>query len=166
MTNVRKVASGFFAAGCAATFVAAAQATIGPVAAHADPAGHQVTYTVSSPNNLTATVSYVSSDPPSQAAWMEASGVDGWAAFKVANTVTSFHGYGLGSYSYFNQGVNIYAANAFEVPSTLPAGSLHDLLTIFLSTAGYGGILNVINGTGGSSTSANPDTAVTVTSYP
>jgi len=105
-------------------------------------------------------------DPPSQAAWMEAPGVDGWAAFKVANTVTSFSGYGMGSYSFFNQGVNIYAANAFEVPTTLPAGSLHDLLTIFLSTSGSGGILNVVNGTGGSSTSANPDKPVTVVSYP
>ena len=27
-------------------------------------------------------------DPPSQAAWMEAPGVDGWAAFKVADGVT------------------------------------------------------------------------------
>ncbi len=105
-------------------------------------------------------------DPPSQAAWMEAPGVDGWAAFKVANTVTSFSGYGMGSYSFFNQGVSIYAANAFEVPATLPAGSLHDLFTIFLSTSGSGGILNVINNTGGSSTSANPDTPVTVVSYP
>jgi len=105
-------------------------------------------------------------DPPSQAAWMEAPGVDGWAAFKVANTVSSFAGYGMGSYSFFNQGVNIYAANAFEAPTTLPAASFHDLLTIFLSTAGSGGILNVINGTGGSSTIANPDTPVTVVSYP
>ena len=105
-------------------------------------------------------------DVPSQAAWMEASGVDGWAAFKVATGVTSFHGYGMGSYSFFNQGVNIYAANAFEVPTNLPVGSLRDLLTIFLSTAGAGGILNVINNTGGSSTSANPDTPVTVVSYP
>ena len=105
-------------------------------------------------------------DPPSQAAWMEAPGVDGWPAFKIANAVTSFHGYGMGSYSFFNQGVNIYAANAFEVPSTLPAGSLNDLLTIFLSTAGSGGILNVVNDTGGSSTIANPDVPVTVVSYP
>jgi hypothetical protein len=105
-------------------------------------------------------------DPPSQAAWMEAPSVDGWAAFKVANTVTSFSGYGMGSYSFFNQGVNIHAAHAFEVPATLPASSLHDLLTIFLSTAGSGGIMNVINNTGGSSTSANPDVPVTVVSYP
>jgi hypothetical protein len=105
-------------------------------------------------------------DPPSQAAWMEAPGVDGWAAFKVANQVTSFSGYGLGSYSFFNQGVNIYAANAFEVPTTLTPSSLHDLLTIFLSTAGSGGIRNVIDNTGGSSTIANPDTPVTVVSFP
>lgn len=105
-------------------------------------------------------------DPPSQAAWMEASGVDGWAAFKVTKSVTSFSGYGMGSYSFFNQGVNIYAANAFEVPATLAPSSLNDLLTIFLSTAGSGGVLNVIDNTGGSSTIANPDTPVTVVSYP
>ncbi len=105
-------------------------------------------------------------DPPSQAAWMEAPGVNGWAAFKVDNAVTSFTGYGMGSYSFFSQGVNIYAANAFEGPTALAASSLHDLFTIFLSTGGSGGILNVINNTGGSSTIANPDAPVTVVSYP
>jgi len=104
---------------------------------------------------------------PSQAAWMEAPGVNGYAAFKVANTVTSFNGYGMGSYSFFNQGIDIYAANAFEVPATLPASSLHDLLTIFLDPSnGKGGIQNVINNTGGSSTIANPDVPVTVVNYP
>ena len=106
-------------------------------------------------------------DPPNQAAWMEAPGVDGWAAFKVADSVQSFSGYGMGSYSFFNQGVDIFAAHAFEVPTTLPAGSLHDLLTIFLdASVGKGGILNVVNDTGGPSTIANPDTPVTVVSYP
>jgi hypothetical protein len=105
-------------------------------------------------------------DPPSQAAWMEAPGVDGYAAFKVADGVTRFTGYGMGSYSFFNQGVDVFAANAFEVPAGLPAGSLHNLFTIFLSTAGSGGILNVVNGTGGSSTIANPDVVVPVLSYP
>lgn len=105
-------------------------------------------------------------DPPSQAAWMEAPGVNGWAAFKVDGAVTSFSECGMGSYSFFNQGVPIYAAHAFEVPVTLPAASLHDLLTIFLSTSGFGGILNVVNQTGGSSTIANPSTPVTVVSYP
>jgi hypothetical protein len=106
-------------------------------------------------------------DVPSQAAWMEAPGVDGWAAFKVADQVTSFSGYGMGSYSFFNQGVDIFAERAFEVPATLPAGSLHDLLTIFLDPShGSGGIRHVVNDAGGSSTKANPDTPVTVVSYP
>ncbi len=106
-------------------------------------------------------------DPPNQAAWMEAPGVLGWAAFKIPNRVTTFNGFGMGSYSFFNQGVDIFAAHAFEVPVTLPAGSLHDLLTIFLDAQhGKGGILNVVNDTGGPSVITNPDIPVTVVSYP
>ncbi|MGE5374210.1 MAG: glycosyl hydrolase family 28-related protein [Bacteroidota bacterium] len=106
-------------------------------------------------------------DPPSQAAWSQPNGGLGFPALKVADTVTSFNGAGMGSYSFFNQGVDIYADNAFEVPATLPAGSMHNLLTIFLDpSVGKGGILNVINGTGGSSTIANPDVPVTVVSFP
>ena len=106
-------------------------------------------------------------DPPTQAAWMEAPGIDGWAALKVARKVDSFAGYGMGSYSFFNQGVEIFAARAFEVPTSLPAGSLRDLLTIFLDKVhGKGGIRNVVNDTGGPSTAANADVPVTVVSYP
>jgi len=106
-------------------------------------------------------------DVPSQAAWMSAPGVDGYAALKLADNVTSFSGYGMSSYSFFNQGVNIYAAHAFEVPSNLPASSLNNLLTIFLdATNGKGGILNVVNDTGGPSTAANADVPVDVVSYP
>ena len=73
----------------------------------------------------------------------------------------------MGSYSFFNQGVDIFAANAFEVPDHPAAGEpqrpAHDLPR---SSAGMGGILNVVNGIGGSSTIANPDTVVPVVSYP
>jgi hypothetical protein len=73
----------------------------------------------------------------------------------------------MGSYSFFNKGVDIFADHAFEVPTSLPAGSLHDLLTVFLDPShGSGGILHVVNDTGGSSTKANADAAVTVVSYP
>ncbi|GHF47708.1 hypothetical protein HNQ07_002747 [Deinococcus metalli] len=106
-------------------------------------------------------------DPPTQAAWMSAPNVRGYPALRVTDGVRTFSGIGMGSYSFFNQGVDIYADNAFVVPSTLAAGSLRDLLTIFLDPSnGKGGILNVINGTGGSSTIANPDVPVTVVSYP
>ncbi len=105
-------------------------------------------------------------DPPSQAAWTQRDGTLGYPAIRVTNNVKTFQAWGIGSYSYFNQGVNIYSANGFVVPTKLAAGSVHDALTIFLSTAGFGGIQNVINGTGGSSTIANPDTVVPVVSYP
>ena len=106
-------------------------------------------------------------DPPSQAAWSAAPGVNGWPALKISDCVRSFQGSGMGSYSFFNQGVDIFVDNAFEVPRTLPSGSLHNLLTIFLdANVGKGGILNVVNDTGGSSTIANPDVLVTVVDYP
>jgi hypothetical protein len=44
-------------------------------------------------------------DPPSQAPWMSSPTTDGYAAFLVAPRVRSFQGYGMGSYSFFNQGV-------------------------------------------------------------
>ena len=106
-------------------------------------------------------------DPPNQAAWRQSPTVNGWAALQITRHVKSFHGYGMGSYSFFNQGVDIYADNAFQVDATLPPGSLHNLLTIFLDPAnGKGGILNVVNGIGGSSTIANPDVPVTAVNFP
>jgi hypothetical protein len=105
-------------------------------------------------------------DVPSQAAWMSSPTTDGYAAVLISPTAQHFTGYGMGTYSFFNQGIDIFAAHAYEAPT--PANvQMHDLLTIFLDPAhGKGGILNVINDTGGPSTIANPDVPVTVTSYP
>jgi hypothetical protein len=103
-------------------------------------------------------------DPPSQAAWMASHATDGYPAFLVTAQAAGFRGYGMGSYSYFDRGVPISATNAFEDSS--PGSRLHDLFTVFLSTAGSGGIDHVVNGTGRSSTAANPDTPVDVVSYP
>jgi hypothetical protein len=103
-------------------------------------------------------------DPPSQAAWMAGPGTDGYPAFLITHRAAGFHGYGMGSYSFFNQGVPVFATSAFQTANP-PGSELHDLLTVFLSTAGSGGIEHVLNGTGRSSTAANPDTAVDVVSY-
>ncbi|TAM69132.1 hypothetical protein [Mycobacterium sp.] len=65
MTNVRTVTTGI----AAATFAAAAAMTTASAPSHADPAGHQVTYTVTATGNLTGNVRYMNSDPPSQAAF-------------------------------------------------------------------------------------------------
>jgi len=104
-------------------------------------------------------------DPPSQAAWRAGPTTDGYPAFLITNRAAGFHGYGMGSYSFFDRGVPIFAASAFETADP-PGSELHDLFTIFLSTAGTGGIDHVVNGTGGSSTAANPDAAVDVANYP
>jgi hypothetical protein len=104
-------------------------------------------------------------DVPSQSAWMNGSS-KGYPAYKVADKVKVHEAWGLGSYSFFNQGVDIFADNAFEVPNGQGI-KMHNMLTIFLdSSKGKGGIINVINGVGGSSTILNPDVPVTVVSYP
>ncbi|HEX9114641.1 MAG TPA: adenylyl cyclase, partial [Anaerolineae bacterium] len=79
-------------------------------------------------------------DPPSQAAWQH-DGINGFAAYKVAGTVATHEAWGLGSYSFFNQGVDIHAARAFEVPVTAGV-KMHDLLTVFLN--GKGAIDHVV----------------------
>ena len=104
-------------------------------------------------------------DPPSQAAWRAGPTTGGYPAFLITHRAAGFQGYGMGSYSFFDRGVPIFAASAFQTANP-PGSKLHDLLTIFLSTAGSGGIDHVVNGTGGSSTAANPDAAVDVASYP
>ena len=105
-------------------------------------------------------------DPPSQSAWMSTPTTDGYAAFQVSPNVTSFQGYGMGSYSFFDLGIPIFSAQAFESPNT-PGVQFHDLLTIFLNASGgSGGINSVINGVGGASVAANADAPVDVTSYP
>jgi Zn-dependent protease with chaperone function len=105
-------------------------------------------------------------DPPSQEAWREARDAEGYPAIKVLESVKRFRGYGMGSYSYFNRGVQVYATNAFSVPHALASSSLHGLFTIFLNASASGGIRNVVNNQGGSSTKDNADIPVRVLSYP
>jgi hypothetical protein len=97
---------------------------------------------------------------PSQSAWMASATQDGYPAFYVPSSVTSFQGYGMGSYSYFDQGVAIENAMAFQAPDTSGV-QFHDLLTVFLN--GSGGISSVINGTGAavSSSFGGPSDVVT-----
>ena len=99
-------------------------------------------------------------DVPSQAAWMASSTQDGYPAFYIPNSVTTFHGYGMGSYSNFDLGVAIENAEAFQAPNTSGV-QFNDLLTVWLNNSG--GIESVINGTGAavSSTNAGPVNLVT-----
>ena len=101
-------------------------------------------------------------DPPSQAAWMSGATTDGYPAFVISPKVTSFTGYGMGSYCFFNQGVPIESATAFLVPDT-PGVQLNDVLTRFLN--GSGSIDHVVNDTGAAVTTDSPGPSYVV-SYP
>ncbi|BCJ44062.1 hypothetical protein GCM10010168_08750 [Actinoplanes ianthinogenes] len=82
-------------------------------------------------------------DPPSQGAWR--SGANGYAAYKVADSVTSHEAWALGSYCYFNVDPSIHSNNGFEVPVNSGV-KLHNLLTV--SLGGNGTIDHVVNNTG------------------
>jgi hypothetical protein len=99
-------------------------------------------------------------DPPNQAAWQH-DGVLGWAAYKVADSVTTHEGWGLGSYCFFNVDPTIHASRAFEVPVTAGV-KLHDILS--LSITNHGTIDHVVNDFG-PATDANT-TPVNIVSYP
>jgi hypothetical protein len=101
-------------------------------------------------------------DPPSQAAWMSSPTTDGYPAFLITPRVTSFTGYGLGSYCFFENGIPIESATAFRVPD-VPGVQLNDLLTRFLS--GSGSIDHVVNDTGAAVTTASPGPTY-IASYP
>ncbi|MEV6209071.1 adenylyl cyclase [Kitasatospora sp. NPDC051914] len=85
-------------------------------------------------------------DVPTQSAWVH-HGTRGYAAYKVADSVTDHRAWGLGSYCYFNLQADIYADRAYEVPDT-PGVVLTDLMTVCLNGPGGGGILHCINNSG------------------
>ncbi|MEU6289778.1 RICIN domain-containing protein [Streptomyces sp. NPDC046988] len=89
-------------------------------------------------------------DPPNQAAWMNGS-TQGYAAYKVADSVTSHQAYGLGSYCFFNVNPQVTAEHAFEVPNN-PNVRFRNMVTV--SLGGTGTIRHVINDRGGPSNSS------------
>lgn len=82
-------------------------------------------------------------DPPSQAVW-RSDGV-GYAAYKVANSVTTHELWGGGVYCFFNVNPSIHAGRGFEVPVTSGV-RLHNVFTV--SLGGVGVIDRVVNDTG------------------
>lgn len=99
-------------------------------------------------------------DPPNQASWMNGS-TNGYAAYKVANSVTTHEAWGLGSYCYFNVNSSVVEDHSFEVPNTSGV-KFHDMITV--SLGGVGTISHIINNSGGPSNSSN--NVAKLTSYP
>jgi hypothetical protein len=90
-------------------------------------------------------------DVPNQAGWMNG-GTQGYAAYKVADSVTSHEAWGLGSYCFFSTNPSVVLAHSFEVPNTSGV-RFHDMVTV--SLGGTGTISHVINNSGGPSNSAS-----------
>jgi hypothetical protein len=100
-------------------------------------------------------------DPPNQAAWTH-DGINGFAAYKVADSVKTHEAWGLGSYCFFNVDPTIHAAHSFEVPNTAGV-KLHDILTV--SLGGVGTIDHVVNDTGAAAQGSST-IPVNIVSYP
>ncbi|WP_329219223.1 RICIN domain-containing protein [Streptomyces sp. NBC_01485] len=99
-------------------------------------------------------------DPPNQDAWMNGSTL-GYAAYKVADSVTSHQAYGLGSYCFFQDNPSVAAEHAIESPNR-PGVRFQNMVTV--SLGGVGSIWHVANRTGDSAASFN--NVATLTNYP
>jgi hypothetical protein len=87
-------------------------------------------------------------DPPNQAAYSSAPGTDGWASYKVADTVHQHEAWGLGIYSVFTY-PDVFLTRAIETPAGKDV-QFHDMITTCLNN--YGSIRNIINDAGGAAT--------------
>lgn len=97
-------------------------------------------------------------DAPNQAAIQNGS-IKGYAAYRVADSVNTHEGWGLGSYCYYNVDPTIRQEHGFQAP-VKPGVKFHDLLVV--SLGGNGQYEHVINGIGAptSGTSTIPSTLV------
>jgi hypothetical protein len=105
-------------------------------------------------------------DPPSDApsdqpSFTSAAGVNGWASYKVADSVTTHEAWGLGIYSVFRH-LNVTLTRAIEVPEK-PAIRFHHMITVALDDKGE--ISNVIDGKGGP-TSIKPRVTPKLAEFP
>ena len=100
-------------------------------------------------------------DPPNQASYTSAPGVNGVASYKVADGVKTHEAWGLGIYSVFIY-PDVVLTRAIETPKK-PGVRFHDIITVALGE--HGGISHVINDTG-EATAIHPRVTPKVTDYP
>jgi hypothetical protein len=99
-------------------------------------------------------------DVPNQASWQNGSN-QGYAAYKVADSVATHEAWGLGSYCYFSSNPSVVLGHSFEVPNKAGV-RFHNMVTV--SLGGTGTIRNIINNVGGPSNSTT--NVANLVSYP
>lgn len=100
-------------------------------------------------------------DPPDQPGYSSAPGTNGWASYKVEDSVSSHEAWGLGIYSVFIQ-PNVVLSRAIEVPKA-PGIRFHHMITVALGS--HGAISSVIDDKGGT-TSIQPRVTPKVAEFP
>jgi hypothetical protein len=95
-------------------------------------------------------------DAPSQAVWSH-NGVNGYASYKVADSVTSHQAYGIGIYGVFNSSTT-KCFNAIETPTNSQQVNMHDMINVYITGENGSEMTHIINGTG-----ATLNTGVTTT---
>lgn len=96
-------------------------------------------------------------DPPDQKSWM-CGDTNGFASYKVADTVTSHEAWGLGIYSYFRDSPT-KLENAIEVPE-VPGVKVHRLTTVWLNGTPGSEISHIVNGQGDRVYAGSPESAM------
>jgi hypothetical protein len=100
-------------------------------------------------------------DPPNQASYTSAQGVNGWASYKVADGVKSHEAWGLCIYSVFIY-PDVVLTRAIETPKS-PEIRFHDMISVALGE--HGAINHVIDDTG-EATSIHPRVTPKVANFP
>ena len=96
-------------------------------------------------------------DVPNQASWMSGS-INGYASYKVADTVTSHEAWGLGIYSFFRDAA-VKVNSAVEAPN-VKGVKFHNLTTVWLNGKAGSEITHVINNVGGRVYAGSPAEAM------
>jgi hypothetical protein len=96
-------------------------------------------------------------DAPAQNEWSH-DGVNGYAAYKVADSVTNHQAYGLGIYGVFTK-TTAKSLNAIETPAT-PGVSLHHAVDIWITGQNGTEITHLLNRTGNAVNSSNRKTTL------
>ena len=96
-------------------------------------------------------------DVPNQEAWMSNDGtVNGYASYKVADTVKNHELYGAGLYTYFTD-ADVIVNSPVEIPNT-PNVKVKHACSVFLNA--YGGATHVVNNTGAAVSSSHMRSAI------
>jgi hypothetical protein len=90
-------------------------------------------------------------DAPNQSSWTH-NGVNGYASYEVANSVTSHQAYGLGIYGVFNTS-NVKCFNTIETPTNQQV-NVHDMINVLITAQTGSEMTHIINGTGATLNSA------------